>query len=106
VELAFCPVVFRQENAPSKGSKVRNTMKIAHLIAFVAMLAFSGAAYAQQPATPAAPAAKPATPAAPAAPTAGKKPRSEKSLECSKQADSQNLHGKPRKHFMSECKKS
>jgi hypothetical protein len=84
-------------------------MKIAHSIAIVSMLAFSGAAYAQQPAAPTAPTApavKPAIPAAPAAPTAGKKPRTEKSLECSKQADTQNLHGKPRKSFMKTCKKS
>ena len=32
------------------------------------------------------------------------KPRSAKSLDCSKQADSQKLHGKARKHFMSDCK--
>jgi hypothetical protein len=52
-------------------------------------------------------------PAEPAAPAMTKpamkkpamKPRSAKSLECSKQADSQTLHGKPRKDFMSKCKK-
>ena len=33
-------------------------------------------------------------------------PRTEKSLECSKQADSKSLHGKPRKKFMSSCKKA
>ena len=33
-------------------------------------------------------------------------PRTAKSLECSKQADSKNLHGKPRKKFMSSCKKA
>ena len=27
-------------------------------------------------------------------------------LECSKQADSKRLHGKPRKKFMSSCKKA
>ena len=73
-------------------------MKIVHAIALVSMFALLGAAYAQQPA---------AAPAAPAAPAAKAKPeRSAKSLECSKQADTQNLHGKPRKHFMSKCKKS
>ena len=79
--------------------------KIAQSIALVSLLAFSGAALAQAPA--AAPAAPSATPAAPAAPGAkAQKPRSAKSLECSKQADSQNLHGKPRKSFMKTCKKS
>jgi hypothetical protein len=66
----------------------------------ISLLAFSGAAFAQSPA-PAAPAA----PSAPAAPKA-QKPRSAKSLDCSKQADAQNLHGKPRHAFMSTCKKS
>jgi hypothetical protein len=79
--------------------------KIAHSIAIVSLLAFSGAALAQAPAAPA-PAA-PSAGAAPSAPTAkGQKPRTAKSLECSKQADTQNLHGKPRKTFMSKCKKS
>jgi hypothetical protein len=31
-------------------------------------------------------------------------PRSAKSLECSQKADAQDLHGKPRKHFMRDCK--
>jgi psiF repeat len=30
--------------------------------------------------------------------------RSAKSLECSQKADVQNMHGKPRKHFMRDCK--
>ena len=30
--------------------------------------------------------------------------RSAKSIECSQKADAQNLHGKPRKQFMRECK--
>jgi hypothetical protein len=30
--------------------------------------------------------------------------RSAKSIECSQKADAQNLHGKPRKHFMHDCK--
>ena len=33
------------------------------------------------------------------------KPKSEASLECSKQADAKGLHGKERKKFRSECKK-
>ena len=42
-------------------------------------------------------------------PAAAKKvqaPRTEKSLACSKQADEKGLHGKPRKKFMSSCKKA
>jgi hypothetical protein len=30
--------------------------------------------------------------------------RSAKSIECSQKADAENLHGKPRRHFMHECK--
>ena len=30
--------------------------------------------------------------------------RSARSIECSQKADAQDLHGKPRKHFMRECK--
>jgi len=30
--------------------------------------------------------------------------RSAKSIECSQKADAQNLHGKPRRRFMHECK--
>jgi len=51
----------------------------------------------------AAPAPKAAAPAAKA--TTAKKERTAKSLECSKEADTKNLHGKPRKAFMSKCKK-
>jgi len=36
---------------------------------------------------------------------AAPKERTAKSLECSKQADAKNLHGKPRKTFMRTCKK-
>jgi hypothetical protein len=88
-------------------------MKLIKSIALVSLLTFSGAAWTQVPATPTAPTA-PAMPAAPAAPAMPKpamtkpamtKPRSAKSLDCSKQADSQTLHGKPRKEFMSKCKK-
>ena len=32
--------------------------------------------------------------------------RTAKSLDCSKQADAKGLHGKPRKSFMSSCKKA
>ncbi len=30
--------------------------------------------------------------------------RSARSIECSQKADAQDLHGKPRKHFMHRCK--
>ena len=56
----------------------------------------SGSAFAQT-----------ATPAAPAATMPMKKtekPRTAQSLECSKKADAANVHGKPRKSFMSKCK--
>ena len=59
-----------------------------------------------QTATPATPA--PAAKTAPAAPAEKKaeKPRSAASLECSKEADAKDVHGKERKKFMSECKKA
>lgn len=43
-----------------------------------------------------------------AAPATAKAPvvRTAKSLDCSKQADAKGLHGKPRKGFMSSCKKA
>jgi hypothetical protein len=59
-------------------------------------------AFAQTTA-PAAPA--PATKMAPAEKKA-EKPRTAASLECSKEADAKNVHGKERKKFMSECKKT
>ncbi|MDB5653978.1 MAG: hypothetical protein JWQ94_1591 [Tardiphaga sp.] len=72
-------------------------------IAAVASLLLIGAASAQTPA----PAPAPATQSAPAAKTgATAKPRTEVSLECSKQADAKGLHGKERKTFRSTCKKS
>ena len=46
-----------------------------------------------------APATAPAVPA-----KSGAKPRTAQSLECSKKADAANIHGKPRKAFMSKCK--
>ena len=57
----------------------------------IASLFLMGSAFAQTPA-PATPAAKP-----PVAHSAA-------SLECSKEADAQGLHGKARKKFRSECK--
>ncbi|NGX95757.1 MAG: phosphate starvation-inducible protein PsiF [Candidatus Afipia apatlaquensis] len=77
----------------------------------VASLMLAGAAFAQT-AAPAAPAAS-ATKAEPAktAPAKMGAPkekaeRSAASLECSKQADAKGLHGKERKKFRSECKKT
>lgn len=73
----------------------------------------AGPVLAQAPATTAAPAAPAATTTAkPAAPAtmpktkAAKPARTDASLACSKDADSKNIHGKPRKKFMSECKKA
>jgi invasion protein IalB len=66
--------------------------------AFASMLLMS-TAFAQTPA--AAPAATPA----PAA-KADTKVHSAASLECSKEADAKGLHGKERKKFRSECKKT
>jgi hypothetical protein len=72
-----------------------------------ATLLLIGSAFAQGTApAPSAPAAK--TTAAPAAPVEKKaeKPRTAASLECSKEADAKGLHGKERKKFRSECKKT
>ena len=69
--------------------------------AFASLLLMSSAfAQTAAPATPA-----PAAKAAPAEKKA-EKPRSAASLECSKEADTKGVHGKERKKFMSECKKS
>jgi len=67
----------------------------------VASLFLMSSAFAQTAATPA-----PATKAAPAEKKADKPPRTAASLECSKEADGKSLHGKERKKFMSECKKT
>jgi phosphate-selective porin len=65
--------------------------------AFASLLLMSSAfAQTTAPATPA--------PATKAAKT--EKPRSAASLQCSKDADAKNVHGKERKKFMSECKKA
>jgi hypothetical protein len=69
--------------------------------AFASVL-LMGSAFAQTPA-PATPA--PATKMAPAEKKA-EKPRTAASLECSKEADTKDVHGKERKKFMSECKKA
>lgn len=72
----------------------------------IASLLLMGSAFAQTTTAPAAaaPAAAPATPAA----KAEKKPvvHTAASLECSKEADAKGLHGKERKKFRSDCKKT
>ena len=73
-------------------------------VAAIATLLLAGSAFAQTP-TPA-----PATKSAPAKMAPAEKkaeaPRTAASLECSKEADTKNVHGKERKKFMSECKKA
>jgi len=73
-------------------------MTIKTLLAVAATLALlgGGVVHAQTPA----PAGKPAAAAK------AKAPRTAKSLECSKEADAKNVHGKERKKFMSKCKKA
>ncbi len=75
--------------------------------AFASLLLISSAfAQTTAPATPA-PAAKTTTaPKAAPAEKKAEKPRTAASLECSKEADVKNVHGKERKKFMSECKKA
>ena len=85
--------------------------------AFASLLLMS-TAFAQTAAPTAAPAAKttatpkmaPGEKMAPAEKMApekkAEKPRTAASLECSKEADTKNIHGKERKKFMSECKKA
>ncbi len=82
-----------------------NTMKtFGKVMAFgFAAAILAGAAFAQTPA-PASPAPTAAAPS-PSAAGAGKHAQSAQSLECSKKADAQGLHGKKRKKFREECKK-
>ena len=68
----------------------------------LASLLLTGSAFAQATA-PTGPA--PTTRAAPAEKKA-EKPRTVASLECSKAADAKGLHGKERRKFRSECKKT
>ena len=63
-----------------------------------ASLFLMGSAFAQTPA--------PATPAAKTKGAAAVRHRARASLECSKEADAKGLHGKERKKFRSECKKT
>ena len=72
----------------------------------LASLLLMSPAFAQTAApTTSAPMATPTPKMAPAAKKA-EKPRTATSLECSKDADGKSLHGKARKKFMSECKKT
>jgi len=76
------------------------------LVAAAASLMLAGSAFAQTAApAPATPAAKTA-PAKAETPKAAKPERTAASLECSKQADAKGLHGKERKKFRSDCKKT
>jgi hypothetical protein len=70
----------------------------------IASLLLMGSAFAQTTA----PAAAPAAPAAAPAAKMDKKPvvHTAASLECSKEADAKGLHGKERKKFRSDCKKT
>jgi phosphate-selective porin len=77
-----------------------------HTAAVIVSLMLAGSAFAQAPAATPAPAAKSAPAATAPAEKKAEKPRTEASLECSKQADAKGLHGKERKTFRSECKKS
>jgi len=81
-------------------------MKISSLATATAIagLLMMGSASAQT----AAPAKTEATKAETKAPAEKKaqKPQTAASLECSKEADAKGLHGKERKKFRSECKKT
>ncbi len=74
------------------------------IVTIFASLILAGSAFAQTPATTTTP-TSPTTKAAPAEKKT-EKPRTAESLECSKQADAKGLHGKERKKFRSECKKT
>ena len=79
-------------------------MRITLSMVLVATL-MAGTAAAQTPSPLAA--AKATAANAPATKSArGPVVRTAKSLDCSKQADAKSLHGKPRKSFMSSCKKA
>lgn len=83
-----------------------NMIKTVIAAAALAFAASAGAAVAQT-ATTTTPATKPAV-TAPAATTAAPKkaaaPKSEISIQCSKEADAKSLHGAERKKFRAKCK--
>lgn len=71
-------------------------MKLATLAAAAALMVLPlGAVGLAQTAAPAAPAASAAAPM-----------RTEKSIECSRQADAKGLHGEARRKFRAACKKA
>ena len=72
---------------------------------FVAAALIASIAVAQTPSGSLA-AQAPAGKASTAKPARAPVVRTAKSLDCSKQADAKSLHGKPRKSFMSSCKKA
>ena len=74
------------------------------LIAAGAAMAFEAAAPDASTGPNGAPAATRSNNAAPAR-SSNPGERSARSIECSQKADAQDLHGKPRKHFMNRCKK-
>ena len=76
----------------------------AYLVATIGVGLAAGAASAQT-AAPAKTEAPKADTKAPAEKKA-EKPHTAASLECSKEADAKGLHGKERKKFRSECKKT
>ncbi len=93
--------------------RLTNTLISAALIAALGTsAAFAQTAPAAPTATkpavtaPAAPATTAPAATAPAKMKATGKERTEKSLACSKDADTKNIHGKERKKFMSACKKA
>lgn len=86
-----------------------NVLKSLSVAATAVTMLVTGTAIAQTPtATPASKAPAAAGAAATPATRSAKTPvvRTAKSLACSKQADAKSLHGKPRKGFMSQCKKT
>ena len=74
------------------------------IFAIAAAMLVAGTAFAQTPSTPMAKGSAAAAPTAKS--TKAPVVRTAKSLDCSKQADAKALHGKPRKSFMSSCKKA
>jgi hypothetical protein len=75
------------------------------IAAFVVAALMAGTAIARTPSAISAP--KATTVEAPVTkPAKAPVVRTAKSLDCSKQADAKGLHGKPRKSFMSSCKKA
>ena len=75
----------------------------AAIMACVSLFSFASPVFAQ---TATAPAAKSNSAAPMATDKKMAKPRSAASVECSKEADAKGLHGKERKKFRSECKKT